>query len=206
MKEGIIICLVGESGSGKSTIANYLEGKGYKNINTYTTRLRRYDGEKGHVFVDQEEAKIIKSTSFECMRDQSLAYKSLFSNEWYWSYKAQYKQYAKCIYAFNPNGCEDLIKNVSDRQIITVYLNCSENERRNRMYKRINRDDEDYAEDKVQYNIEQRIENERDEYSLLKCDYVVNTECELKETLKKIDLLIDAIETEYKNSKCEEIL
>lgn len=51
-----LILLVGQSGCGKTTIANSLElKKGYKQIQSYTTRKPRYEGEVGHTFVTQEE-------------------------------------------------------------------------------------------------------------------------------------------------------
>ena len=51
-----LILLVGQSGSGKTTIANYLESKmGYTQIQSYTTRKPRYEGETGHTFVTKEE-------------------------------------------------------------------------------------------------------------------------------------------------------
>lgn len=51
-----LILFVGQSGSGKTTIANYLETtKGYKQVQSYTTRKPRYEGEVGHTFVTKEE-------------------------------------------------------------------------------------------------------------------------------------------------------
>ena len=51
-----IYLIVGPSGSGKTTIANELEKRyGLKVVESYTTRPPRYDGEKGHIFVSDEE-------------------------------------------------------------------------------------------------------------------------------------------------------
>ena len=51
-----LILFVGQSGSGKTTIANELElAKEYKQVQSYTTRVPRYDGEVGHTFVSEEE-------------------------------------------------------------------------------------------------------------------------------------------------------
>ena len=53
---------VGRSASGKTTIANILEQKyGFKQVSSYTTRLPRYDGEVGHVFVTEEEYKALEN-------------------------------------------------------------------------------------------------------------------------------------------------
>lgn len=46
---------VGPSASGKSTIANMLEKDGYTQVQSYTTRAPRYDGEKGHIFITDKE-------------------------------------------------------------------------------------------------------------------------------------------------------
>jgi len=51
-----IICLVGPSGSGKTYIANLLEDLwDIPMIESRTTRPPRYEGERGHTFVTQEE-------------------------------------------------------------------------------------------------------------------------------------------------------
>lgn len=51
-----IYLIVGPSGSGKTSIANELQTTyGYKAVESYTTRPPRYDGERGHIFVSDEE-------------------------------------------------------------------------------------------------------------------------------------------------------
>lgn len=51
-----ILLLVGKSASGKTTLAEDLEKKcGIKAIPSYTTRPPRYSGEKGHIFVTENE-------------------------------------------------------------------------------------------------------------------------------------------------------
>jgi len=52
----IILCIIGESGSGKTYMAQYIQDK-YKipMIESYTTRAPRFEGEKGHTFISEEE-------------------------------------------------------------------------------------------------------------------------------------------------------
>lgn len=53
-KKMVLLC--GSSGSGKSTLAEDLEAKlGLKAIPSYCTRKPRYEGEKGHTFITEEE-------------------------------------------------------------------------------------------------------------------------------------------------------
>ena len=51
-----IFLIMGASGSGKTTITEQLEQRyGLTSIQSYTTRAARYVGEKGHIFVSDEE-------------------------------------------------------------------------------------------------------------------------------------------------------
>ena len=53
-----LFLFVGRSASGKTTIANMLAEKhGYKQVESYTTRKPRFDGETGHIFVNEDEFK-----------------------------------------------------------------------------------------------------------------------------------------------------
>ena len=54
-----LFLFVGRSSSGKTTIANILEERyGYKQVQSYTTRPPRYEGEVGHIFVNENEFKL----------------------------------------------------------------------------------------------------------------------------------------------------
>ena len=51
-----LFLFVGRSASGKTSIADALEQKyNYKQVQSYTTRPPRYDGEIGHIFVGEDE-------------------------------------------------------------------------------------------------------------------------------------------------------
>lgn len=51
----MLYCIVGPSGSGKSTIVEKLNKMGYKSPDSYTTRPKRSEDEKGHTFITEEE-------------------------------------------------------------------------------------------------------------------------------------------------------
>lgn len=56
MMNNTLYLFVGRSGSGKSTIANFIEDTyGLKQVSSYTTRVPRYDGEQGHIFISDSE-------------------------------------------------------------------------------------------------------------------------------------------------------
>ena len=56
-----LILLVGPSGSGKSTVASLLERKnGLRQLRSYTTRPRRTPTEDGHLFITEEEFRILR--------------------------------------------------------------------------------------------------------------------------------------------------
>lgn len=56
-----IALFIGPSGSGKTTIAEYLtKHYGLTQIESYTTRAPRYEGEVGHIFVSNEEFDKLK--------------------------------------------------------------------------------------------------------------------------------------------------
>lgn len=51
-----IYLIVGRSGVGKTTVVQELSKRyGYKEVQSYTTRLPRYEGETGHIFITPEE-------------------------------------------------------------------------------------------------------------------------------------------------------
>ena len=55
MKHILLVILIGMSGSGKDTIKEYLVKDGYKELELFTTRPKRYDDESGYDFISYEE-------------------------------------------------------------------------------------------------------------------------------------------------------
>lgn len=129
MKKPLFL-FVGKSASGKTTIADILEQKyGYKQVSSYTTRKPRYDGEIGHVFVNDSEfnnlGELVAYTEYNGYR-----------------YGTTAEQLDKCsIYVVDVPGVETLLERYkTNRSIIIFYFDTTVYTRINRM---INRDDGD---------------------------------------------------------------
>lgn len=189
-----IVCLTGESGSGKSVVAKYFEEKGYKNIDTFTTRKKRHRHETGHTFIEvKDKPKVIRKLFKE--QKKEIAYIDFFHQEWYWSYKEQHPKDCHSLYAVNPNGIKSLLSHVTEQKVIVIYIKCDEHKRRDRMIERF-KNKADFEENKKSYYdyIDQRITYESDEYLFVSCDYILNNNGDLNMTLKYADQLIDLIE------------
>ena len=121
-----LLLFVGKSSSGKTTIANALEkAHGYCQVQSYTTRAPRYEGEMGHTFVSDEE--------FDNLGD--LAAYTLYNG---YKYGTTYKQIDECdIYVIDPYGVKTLLQNYkTDREIIILYFDATVYTRINRMIER----------------------------------------------------------------------
>lgn len=128
-----MIFLIGASGSGKSTLAKRLVNKGYKEVVSYTTRPKRYEGEEGHIFVDRYDGN-------------GVAY-SKFNGYEYWCTQ---EQLDTCdVYVVDWNGIDMLRKRGVEGTV--VYIDVSEEERVRRMKLRGDSDE----------MIKSRIENDR---------------------------------------------
>lgn len=123
---------VGKSASGKTTVANFLEQKhGFKQVNSYTTRSPRYEGEIGHIFVSDEQfdnlGEMVAYTEYNGFR-----------------YGTTAEQLDQCdIYVVDVPGVETLLERYeADRQIAILYFSTNVCTRINRM---IDRGDSDMA-------------------------------------------------------------
>ena len=123
---------VGKSASGKTTVANFLEKKhGFKQVNSYTTRPPRYEGEIGHIFINDEH--------FDDLND-IVAYTEYNG----FRYGTTAEQLDQCqIYVVDVPGVKTLLERYkTNRQIMILYFGTSVCTRINRM---INRGDYDAA-------------------------------------------------------------
>lgn len=117
-----IICLVGESGSGKSAIYDGLRERGFKVVDSFTTRPRRHEKERGHIFVSQDE--------FEAIRGDLVAY-TTFNGYEYGTTLEQIK--TSDFYIIDPAGIDYLAEKVGRENLFVVYIACSAKERLRRM-------------------------------------------------------------------------
>jgi guanylate kinase len=123
---------VGKSASGKTTVANFIEKKhGFKQVNSYTTRPSRYEGEIGHIFLSDEDfdelGEMVAYTEYNGFR-----------------YGTTAEQLDQCqIYVVDVPGVETLLQRYqTDRPITIIYFDTTVHTRINRM---IDRGDSDMA-------------------------------------------------------------
>ena len=103
---------VGRSASGKTTIANILEEKhGYKQVQSYTTRPPRYNGEVGHVFISENEF-------------DNLGELAAYTEYNGYRYCTTVEQLQECdVYVIDVLGVETLLKKNINRPIVIIYFN-----------------------------------------------------------------------------------
>lgn len=122
----------GKSASGKTTIANMLEADGYTQVQSYTTRPPRYEGETGHTFITEEEYNKL---------DNIVA--STLYNGYHYCTTLEQIQNAD-IYVIDVPGVKTLLEHYDqlNRPIYIFYFVASV---RNRILRMLNRDDNDTA-------------------------------------------------------------
>lgn len=126
-----LFLFIGRSASGKTTVANMMAEKyGYKQVESYTTRPPRFEGEAGHIFVNEDEFKNLGE----------LAAYTFYNNN---HYGTTLKQLNECdIYVVDIPGVESLLKKLQDdsRPICIFYFNSSVY---NRILRMLDRNDSD---------------------------------------------------------------
>jgi guanylate kinase len=157
---------VGKSASGKTTIADILEQKyNHKQVQSYTTRKPRYDGEVGHMFITEDEFKDL---------DGIVAY-TFYNNNHYGTTSKQLDQCS--IYVVDVPGVETLLeKYQTDRPIIIIYFDTTVYTRINRM---LDRGDSDMA------IISRLLQDEKDDW-FKQLDHLVWRYCHI--VGKNVDL------------------
>ena len=126
-----LFLFVGRSASGKTTIANMLAEKhGYVQVESYTTRPPRFNGEEGHIFVSEEEFNNLGE----------LAAYTYYNN---YHYGTTFEQLEMSdIYVVDVPGVESLLEKLKDdnRPICILYFKTSTY---NRILRMLDRGDSD---------------------------------------------------------------
>lgn len=179
MKDCLVL-LVGPSGSGKTTITKELEKEGYNIIHSYTTRPPRKPDEWGHIFIEKPH--------FESQEDY-LKYKydinkiAFFDGygDIYFATRDQYQGKGTSIYAITPEEAKQVQKDVTDAEVITIYLVCDADIRIERML----------LDGRKPREIIERLEKDNKIFAKCKCDYIVDANRELLEVLADIKDIIE---------------
>lgn len=127
-----IILILGESATGKTTVIEEIEKRyGYKSIQSYTTRPKRYEGETGHIFVDRgdymfcdngHKVIIMQKENDTNIKVQEIAY-TYFNGNHYWADMNQVEDVDTWFYIVDKAGI-DYMKSVAEDKIdfITIYI------------------------------------------------------------------------------------
>lgn len=121
-----LFLFVGRSASGKTTVANMLEKDGYKQIASYTTRPPRYENEKEHTFISEDEysklENIVASTTY---------------NGYHYCTTLEQIQNAD-IYVVDIQGVQTLLNNYKllNRQVYVIFFEANTYSRIQRMIER----------------------------------------------------------------------
>ena len=120
-----IYLIIGKSGSGKTTLVNELQKYGYKSIESYTTRPKRYENETGHTFITEEEFDQLKDI---CAYVKYNGYRYCATSE---------QVNNATLYVIDPDGLQ-YFKNhyTGNKKICAIYIDCPWHVRLRRMLKR----------------------------------------------------------------------
>lgn len=122
-----LFLFIGKSASGKTTIANMLEERrGMKQVQSYTTRPPRFEGETGHRFIADEK----------CFELKDIVASTLYNGYWYCATLEQVNE--SDIYVIDVVGAKELLRNHEkiNRDIRIIYFDAGVCERINRMIDR----------------------------------------------------------------------
>lgn len=186
-----IICLVGESGSGKTTIAGLLEKEGYNYIQSYTTRKPRYEGEKGHIFVDNAPTVLnVHGFSKEDISKAGIIAYTFFDNAHYWATREQYQDKGTSIYIIDVAGIKELKEIIKDAEIVVIYLKTSRIARVARMLQREGYDLLVPTPTEIYEKISQRATHDDETFKNVEWDYMVNANNSIEEVLEGIKTIL----------------
>lgn len=127
-----IYLIVGESGAGKTTVCEELNKRyGLTSVESYTNRLPRYEGERGHIFLSP-----IQYPSFnEINEDFDVVARTVFDGHCYFATQKQVD--TACVYVIDPAGIDYFRAHYhGERGIRVIYITVPSDVRIQRMQKR----------------------------------------------------------------------
>lgn len=125
LNEHVVMLIVGRTNSGKSSLIKKLcNSAGLIQLTSYTTRPRRNEQDNDHVFVEIEDYLKAKENG-------EIVVETEIAGNFYYATKAQL--YQADLYTIDPVGRERLLSvELPGIRFVTVYICCSDEERRTR--------------------------------------------------------------------------
>lgn len=130
----IIIC--GKKGSGKTTLANELEKRGFLVITSYTTRPKRHEDEKGHIFISKDD--------YPSLQNQAILENNLYDYRYFMT-KNQIKE--NDVIIIDPTAIADLLALFPDICFNIIYVTADEKTRLEKLKERPDYREETIVED-----------------------------------------------------------
>ena len=168
-----LIVLIGKSGTGKTSAALCLESQYHlRQVESYTTRPQRTEGEKGHSFITEEK--------FDTIPEETMMAYLEYRGYRYCATRNQLN--ASNLYIVHPEGYETMKERYHDRPMLAIELATSTEIRRNRMRSRGSAETE----------IEDRLKRDEEVFKTIQTDAVIDTSnLSVEEVGRKIfDLLM----------------
>lgn len=160
----MLYCIVGPGGCGKTTIGRKLNEMGYTSPESYTTRPKRKETERGHLFITNDEYNTLPNKIAEVTING-------------YHYCVTKEQLENCdFFIVEPSGIRDLQK--KNVPVIIIGLFLSEDECKNRMKER---------GDSLE-NINNRISFDKMAFAHYEemCDYLIDANQSTKELVNTI--------------------
>lgn len=128
-EEHVLIAVVGRTGSGKSSLIKKLcEKTGLRELQSYTTRPKRSESDRDHIFVDE-------ATYLRAKENGEIAIDGEIAGNYYYSTIEQL--YEADLYTINPEALDRLLAlNLPNIRFVVVYISCPDKLREQRVLKR----------------------------------------------------------------------
>lgn len=181
MKKDILICLVGPTCSGKTTlITEILKKLNLNYIESFTSRSKRNDNEKGHIFSD-------KKRYVEAKKQNEVFGYAEYLNNFYWMEKNQYQNKGISIFPIEPIGFLNIKKEIKDAKIIGVYLETNEKNIRERLIQRSYNSKVDNIENIINNDKKLFVDNENLKKNI---DYIIDNNLNICNSVSKLEKII----------------